>query len=97
VRNHWLEVQTVGTKSNRDGMGARIKVVSASGTRYGQVTTAVGYGGASDRRVHFGLGRDEVAQRIEISWPSGTVQALENVAADQVLVVKEGESAASRR
>jgi ASPIC and UnbV len=47
--------------------------------------------------VHFGLSRDEVAQRIEISWPSGTVQVLENVAADQVLVVKEGESAASRR
>ncbi len=97
VRNHWLEVLTVGTKSNRDGMGARIKVVSASGTRYGHVNTAVGYGGASDRRVHFGLGRDTVAQRIEIAWPSGTLQVLENVAADQVLVVKEGESAASRR
>jgi hypothetical protein len=97
VRNHWLAVDTVGTKSNRDGMGAKVKLVSPSGTRYGQVNTAVGYGGASDRRVHFGLGRDTVAQRIEVSWPSGVLRVLENVAADQVLVVKEGESAASRR
>src|SRR5262249_57358854 len=54
VRNHWLEVQTVGTKSNRDGMGAKIKVVSASGTRYGHVTTAVGYGGGSGPRGALG-------------------------------------------
>src|SRR4030095_14035499 len=72
VPNHWLSIQTVGTKSNRDGIGARIKVVSPSGTRYGHVNTSVGYGGASDRRVHFGLGRDATAQRIEILWPSGT-------------------------
>jgi hypothetical protein len=97
TRNHWLALETVGTKSNRDGMGAKIKVVSASGTRYGQVSTAVGYGGASDRRVHFGLGGDGVAKRIEIAWPSGALQVLENIAADQVLVVKEGESVAPRR
>jgi hypothetical protein len=89
--NHWLAIQTVGTKSNRDGIGAKIKLVSPSGVRYDHVNTAVGYGGASDKRVHFGLGKDEVATRLEITWPSGIVQLLENVKADQVLVVKEPE------
>jgi hypothetical protein len=82
----------VGTKSNRDGMGAKIKAVSASGTRYSHVNTAVGYGGASDPRVHFGLGSDEVVKTLEITWPSGVVQTLENVKADQILVVTEPEA-----
>jgi hypothetical protein len=89
VPNHWISILTEGTRSNRDGMGAKIKVVSPSGTRYSHVNTAVGYGGASDRRVHFGLGKDEIATRIEITWPSGTRQVLESVKADQALVVKE--------
>jgi hypothetical protein len=89
--NHWLAIQTVGTKSNRDGIGAKIKLVSPSGVRYDHVNTAVGYGGASDKRVHFGLGKDDVVTRLEITWPSGIVQVLENLKADQVLVVKEPE------
>jgi hypothetical protein len=87
--NHWISIRTVGTRSNRDGIGARIKVTSPSGTRYGHVNTAVGYGGASDVRVHFGLGRDDHVTKLEIRWPSGAVQVLENVPADQVLVVRE--------
>jgi hypothetical protein len=87
--NHWLAILPVGTTSNRDGMGAKIKLTTASGTQYSHVNTAVGYGGASDRRVHFGLGKDETVKSIEITWPSGTVQTLENVAADQVLTVTE--------
>jgi hypothetical protein len=87
--NHWLGILTIGTRSNRDGMGAKIKVTTASGSRYSHVNTAVGYGGASERRVHFGLGRDSVVTRIEIRWPSGAVQALENVPVDQTLVVRE--------
>jgi hypothetical protein len=87
--NHWLMIRTVGTKSNRDGMGAKIKVTTPSKTLHSHVNTAVGYGGASDPRVHFGLGTDGVATKVEITWPSGTVQVLENVRADQVLVVKE--------
>jgi hypothetical protein len=89
--NHWLAVQTLGTRSNRDGIGAKIKLTSPSGVRYDHVNTAVGYGGASDKRVHFGLGKDEVITRLEITWPSGAVQVLEGVKADRVLVVREPE------
>jgi enediyne biosynthesis protein E4 len=89
ARSHWLLVNPVGARSNRDGMGARVKVLTASGPRYGYVNTAVGYGGASDRRVHFGLGVDGVVDELTVTWPSGTVQTLKKVAADQVLTVRE--------
>jgi hypothetical protein len=89
ARNHWLLVETVGTKSSRDGMGAKIKITTASGTQHDHVNTAVGYGGASDRRVHFGLGADTVVRELTIVWPSGKTQTLANVAADQILRVRE--------
>jgi len=91
VSNRWLAVRTVGTRSNRDGMGAEITLTTTSGVRHGLVNTAVGYGGASDPRVHFGLGKDETVTKLEVRWPSGTVQVLENVASNQVLVVREPE------
>jgi len=91
VPNRWLAVRTVGTKSNRDGIGAEITATTPSGVRHGHVNTAVGYGGSSDVRVHFGLGKDETVTKLEVRWPSGTVQVLENVKPDQVLVVKEPE------
>jgi hypothetical protein len=84
-------IKTVGTKSNRDGMGAKIKVVTASGVQYNHVNTAVGYGGASDRRVHFGLGPERVVSELTITWPSGRVQTLKQVPADQILSVREPE------
>lgn len=88
--NHWLLVNTTGTRSNRDGIGARIRVVGASGLeQFGIVTTAGSYQSSSDKRVHFGLGQDSTARLVEITWPSGAVQKLENVAADQILQVKE--------
>jgi enediyne biosynthesis protein E4 len=87
--NHWLLINLVGSKSNRDGLGATIKLTSAGGTQYNQATTSVGYGSASDKRVHFGLGSDKIVQQIKILWPSGITQTLSNVAADQVLVVHE--------
>jgi hypothetical protein len=89
--NHWLHIRTVGTRSNRDGVGAKIKVTTPTKTLYNHVNTAVGYGGSSDPRVHFGLGEEEVVTKLEITWPSGTVQTLENVPADQILVVTESE------
>jgi hypothetical protein len=91
VPNHWLEVRTLGRQSNRDGMGAEIAVTTASGVHHGHVNTAVGYGCASDIRVHFGLGKDQVVRKLQVRWPSGIVQELADVAADQVLVVKEPE------
>jgi hypothetical protein len=87
--NHWIQVLTVGTKSNRDGMGTKIKIVTDSGAQYNQANTAVGYGCASDRRVHFGLGKDTIIKEIMLTWPSGTIQKLENVKADQILTIKE--------
>ncbi len=87
--NHWLLIRTVGSRSNRDGIGAKIRVTTASGTQYNHVNTAVGYGSASDPRVHFGLGRDTVAKELQVQWPSGAVQTLHDVAADQILTVRE--------
>jgi hypothetical protein len=89
--NRWLAVRTIGTRSNRDGMGAEITLTTASGVRHGHVNTAVGYGGASDIRVHFGLGKDETVTKLEVRWPSGALSVLEGVAPNQVLVVKEPE------
>ena len=86
---NWLEIQLEGTKSNRNGIGARIKVVSPGGTQYNHMTTAAGYASSSAGPVHFGLGGDKAATSVEIRWPSGVVQQLKNVAANQVLKVKE--------
>jgi hypothetical protein len=87
---HWLMIDTVGSRSNRDGIGARIRIVSESGNeQYGFVSTAGSYLSASDKRVHFGLGSDRSIKKIEIKWPSGVQQTMENVAVDQVLRVRE--------
>ena len=87
--NHWLDIALEGTKSNRDGIGARIKLVTKSGTQYNHMTTSVGYASSSDGPVHFGLGSDARAQLVEIHWPSGVVQTLQDVAADRVIAAKE--------
>ena len=89
-RPSWLGIELVGVKSNRDGIGARIRVVSSSGlTQYFTVNTAVGYLSASDKRVIVGLGADPVAKTIEVRWPSGIVQKFENVKARQYLKAVE--------
>ncbi len=86
---HWLDIALRGTKSNRDGIGARIKLVTRSGAQYNHMTTSVGYASSSDGPVHFGLGSDNRADLIEIHWPSGIVQTLQNVSADQILKMTE--------
>ena len=86
---HWLDVALRGTKSNRDGIGARIKLVTRSGAQFNHMTTSVGYASSSDGPVHFGLGAENRADLVEIHWPSGIVQILQNVSADQVLKVTE--------
>jgi hypothetical protein len=86
---HWLDIALHGTKSNRDGIGARIKLVTKSGAQYNHMTTSVGYASSSDGPVHFGLGVENHADVVEIHWPSGIVQTLQNVSADQVLKVTE--------
>lgn len=88
--NHWILIQLQGTKSNRDGIGSKIKITSESGEiQYNHATTAVGYASASDKRIHFGLGAVRRIREIEIRWPSGHIQLLKDIAADQILMVKE--------
>ncbi len=89
--NHWLELKLRGTKSNRDGIGARVKVVTKSGAQYDQMSTTAGYASSSSRPMHFGLGANATAEAIEIRWPSGVVQELHNVQADHIVPVTEPE------
>jgi hypothetical protein len=86
---HWLDIRLEGTKSNRDGIGAAVKVMTRAGAQYNHMTTSVGYASSSHGPVHFGLGAEDQAERVEIRWPSGFVQILRNVAADRVLSVRE--------
>ena len=88
--NHWLEIFLIGTKSNRDGVGARVTVVAGDLTLYDQRKGGMSYQSAQDPRLHFGLGQRATVDRIEINWPSGTVTKLTNVPCDQIIAIKEG-------
>jgi enediyne biosynthesis protein E4 len=87
--NHWVEVKLEGTKSNRDGIGARIKLVTKSGAQYNHMSTSFGYASSSAGPVHFGLGTNSSAELVEVRWPSGRVQQLHDVPADRIVRVKE--------
>jgi len=89
TRNHWILLRLVGHKSNRDAIGAEVKVVTGPVSQYATVSTASSYLSASDKRVHFGLGQSTNAERIDIRWPSGITQILTNVPADQILQIDE--------
>ena len=86
-RNHWIRIKTVGTKSNRDGFGARVAVTSAGATQIDEVRANSSYLSASDPRLLFGLGDSSRVDRIVIRWPSGTVDEIEAEAANQELVI----------
>ncbi len=86
---HWLELRLRGTRSNRDGIGARVRVVTESGAQWNRLTTSTGFGASSEPIVHFGLGRDTKVASIEIHWPSGRRQSFENTAGDQLLWIEE--------
>jgi enediyne biosynthesis protein E4 len=88
--NHWIELDLRGTKSNRDGVGARVKLTSGSGkVQYRSVSTAGSYASANDRRLEFGLGEESFVREISIRWPSGTVHRLYNPEIDHILRVVE--------
>jgi hypothetical protein len=88
--NHWLWIELVGKKSNRDAVGAKVKVTTASGrVLHNHATISSGFMSSSDKRVHFGLGGDGAVSKVEIRWPSGKTQTLENVKVDRVLKVEE--------
>jgi hypothetical protein len=91
--NHWLILSLVGHKSARDAIGAKVKLTTASGrVLYNHVAISVGFMSSSDKRVHFGLGLETRISSLEIRWPSGTVQTLKDVSADQFLKIDEPQS-----
>ena len=85
--NHWLGLKLVGTRSNRDAIGATVHIRTAAGEQWNHVTTSVGYASSSDVSVHFGLG-GEIRPEVEIRWPSGAVSRFE-ARADRYLTVRE--------
>jgi hypothetical protein len=85
--NHWIDIKLTGTRSNRDGIGAHVRI----GNQFNDMTSAVSYASSSLVPVHFGLAKAAMVDRIEIAWPSGRHQVLEHVKADQVLAVREPE------
>ncbi|MGC2660641.1 MAG: ASPIC/UnbV domain-containing protein, partial [Bryobacteraceae bacterium] len=88
--NHWLLLNMEGRKSNRDAIGARIKVTTASGrVLYNHVSVATGFMSSSDKRVHLGLGHDDAVKSLEVRWPSGIVQKLTNVGVDRIVHIVE--------
>ena len=88
--NHWLEVLLVGTKSNRDGIGAALKLTSEGVVQVDQAKGGTSYMSASDPRIHFGLGKRTKVDSLIITWPSGTVDKLTNIPVDSIIAVKEG-------
>ena len=89
-RKHWLTIRTVGTRSNRDGIGAKVRVVVGGRSQTKEVQSGSSYLSQNDMRVSFGLGHSTVVDTLEIRWPSGLVQVFENVKGDRFLKVIEG-------
>jgi enediyne biosynthesis protein E4 len=88
-RNHWLTIKLVGTRSNRDGFGASLEAIAGDMHQWVQSTSASGYLSQNDPRPHFGLGQHAVVDTLTIHWPSGTIQTLHDIKADQVLKITE--------
>jgi len=94
TQNHWITFKLVGTRSNRDGIGAQVDIVTGAGKQSATVTTAGSYESSSDCRIHFGLGTEDSVSSIRVRWPSGTVQTIDKTRADQFLTVTEAASSA---
>ena len=94
--NNWIKLKLIGMKSNRSGIGARVSCVATfpgetkPHTQIDEVRSGGGYFSQSDLRVHFGLGKAEKVEVLEIRWPSGQVDTLKHLAVNQLVVVKEG-------
>ena len=95
-RNHWISIRTVGVKSNRDGIGAIVRIETRSGKQWNRVRSGSSYCSQSDLALTFGLGQDTNVSAIEIEWPSGSRQTLTNIAADKFLVIDEARGVISK-
>jgi enediyne biosynthesis protein E4 len=91
--NHWIAFRTIGTKSNRDGIGARIRVRVGARTLVDEVRSGSSFDSNNDMRVHFGLGTAAKIDWVEVRWPSGLLEKFENVGVDAVRTLKEGTGA----
>ena len=89
-RNHWLGVHLIGTKSNRDGIGAKLKLVAGNLVSYDQQKGGMSFCSAQDPRIYFGLGSRARIETLEIEWPSGVKDVVRNLAADQIITIEEG-------
>lgn len=87
--NNWLILDLVGQTSNRDGIGSRVKLISGGKVQTAQKKSTTGYLSQNDSRLHFGLMKNDMVERIEIKWPSGKLQVLENIEINQILKIKE--------
>ncbi|MGH2524777.1 MAG: ASPIC/UnbV domain-containing protein, partial [Anaerolineales bacterium] len=96
-RMNSLLVRTLGTKSNRDGVGARLRLTVGGKSQLREVKAGSSYLGENDLRVHFGLGSASRAERLEIRWPSGQVEVVENLDANQMVTVVEGKGITARQ
>jgi enediyne biosynthesis protein E4 len=94
---HWIAFALEGVKSNRDGIGARIKITAGGAAQYNHMTSSVGYASSSLGPAHFGLGAPDRVETVEIHWPSGTVQTLNDVRADRIVRVKEAAASPAPR
>ena len=92
--NHWIQIRLRGVRSNRDGVGARVKVVSGDLTQIDEVHSGRGYQSHFGSRLHFGLGPRDRVDRVEVRWLGGGVDVLENPGVDRLLSITEGENAA---
>lgn len=89
-RNHWIEIKTVGTKSNRAGIGTRVKIVAGGHAQVDEVRSGGSFLSQSDLRLHFGVARETKIDLIELRWPSGMVDQVRDLAADRIVTLKEG-------
>ena len=94
--NHWLQVRLKGTKTNRSGVGARVKVVAGGLTLVDEVHSGRGYQSHYGMRLHFGLGKADRVDRIEVRWIGGGVDVLKNVRADRLVTIAEGSAPAAK-
>jgi hypothetical protein len=97
AKNNWLTVKLVGTKSNRSGIGARVRCVTADGSQIDEVRSGGSYYSQNDLRVHFGVGKNQRIKAIEIRWPSGQTDTLNDLAVNRIITVKEGSTKAAAR
>ncbi len=95
--NGWLKIKLVGSKSNRDGIGSRVKITTEDAVQTDEVRSSNSYYSSNDMRLNFGLGKNKLVKKIEVLWPGGQVDTLSDVIINQVIIIKEGVGLAGKK